>query len=77
MAKTGSLDSREGVVTEPNVIQKWLVSPVAHIATASYISAAMAGALGVMLLLHDQHVLNIVLLVGIAGASLLGHRRIR
>ena len=70
MAKTGSLDSREGVVTEPNVIQKWLVSPVAHIATASYISAAMAGALGVMLLLHDQHVLNIVLLVGIAGASI-------
>ncbi|MDP9050708.1 MAG: cadmium-translocating P-type ATPase [Acidobacteriota bacterium] len=57
-------------MTEPNPINKWLGSPVAHIATASYISTAMLAALGVMLLLHDQHILNIVLLVGIAGASI-------
>ena len=57
-------------MTEPNAVTRWLDSPVAHIATASYISAAMLGALGVKLFLHDQHILNIILLIGIAGASI-------
>ena len=54
---------------EPNVIANWLDSPVAHILTASFISAGMIAAMMVKLLLHDPHVLNIVLLVAISGAS--------
>jgi len=54
---------------EPNAITKWLDSPVAHIATASFIAAGMIAAMMVKLLLHDPHILNIVLLVAIAGAS--------
>lgn len=53
-----------------NSIRRWLDTPVAHIATAAFIAAGMLGALGVKLLLHDQHILNVVLLVAIAGASI-------
>ncbi len=56
-------------MNEPNTITKWLDSPVAHIATASFIAAGMIAAMLVKLLLHDLHILNIVLLVAIAGAS--------
>ncbi len=55
---------------EPNAISQWLESPVAHIATASFIAAGMIAAMIVKLLLHNLHVLNIVLLVAIAGASI-------
>jgi cation transport ATPase len=55
---------------QPDAVGKWLNSPVAHIATAAFIAVGMLGALGVKLLLHDQHILNIVLLVAIAGASI-------
>ena len=55
---------------EPTGITKWLDSPVAHIATASFIAAGMIAAMMVKLLLHDPHVLNVVLLVAIAGASI-------
>jgi heavy metal translocating P-type ATPase len=55
---------------EPNAITKWLDSPVAHIATASFIAAGMIAAMMVKLLLHNLHILNIVLLVAIAGASI-------
>jgi heavy metal translocating P-type ATPase len=54
---------------ESNAITMWLASPVAHIATASFIAVGMIAAMMVKLLLHDQHILNIVLLVAIAGAS--------
>ena len=54
---------------EPNAIMKWLGSPVAHISTASFIAAGMIAAIMVKLLLQDQHILNIVLLAAIAGAS--------
>lgn len=54
---------------ESNPITKWLDSPVAHIATASFISVGMIAAMMVKLLLHDPHLLNIVLLIAIAGAS--------
>jgi len=56
-------------MNEPNAITKWLDSPVAHIATASFIATGMIAAMMVELLLHDPHILNIVLLVAIAGAS--------
>ena len=56
-------------MTQPNTLTKWLSSPAAHIATATFIAIGMAGALGVKLGLHDQHLLNIVLLVAIGGAS--------
>jgi heavy metal translocating P-type ATPase len=55
---------------EPSSITKWFDSPVAHIATASFIAAGMIAAMMVKLLLHDPHILNIVLLVAIAGASI-------
>ena len=57
-------------MTQPNAINKWLRSPVGHISTAVLIAAGMLGALWVKLILHDQHLLAIVLLVAIAGASL-------
>jgi len=57
-------------VTQPGAITKWLSRPLAHIATATFIAAGMLAALGVKLILHDQHTLNIVLLVAIAGASI-------
>lgn len=57
-------------MTQPGAITKWLSRPLAHIATATFIAAGMLAALGVKLILHDQHTLNIVLLVAIAGASI-------
>ncbi len=59
----------ERALKEPSAITKWFDNPVAHIATAGFIAAGMTAAMTVKLLLHDQHVLNIVLLVAIAGAS--------
>ena len=50
-------------------ITKWLDTPAAHIATAIFIATGMLAALGVMLLMHDQHIVDIVLWVAIAGAS--------
>ncbi len=55
---------------EADSLTEWLDRPVAHIATASLIVAGMLAALGVKLLLHDQHALNVVLCVAIAGASI-------
>ncbi len=57
-------------MTQPNAITRWLSSPVAHIATAVFIAAGMLGALGVKLVFHNHHVLNVVLLAAIAGASI-------
>lgn len=57
-------------MTQPNAITKWLSSPIAHMATAIFIAAGMLGALGVKLAIHNQQMLNIVLLVAIAGASI-------
>src|SRR5665213_3368017 len=54
---------------EPNAITKWFDNPVAHIATAGFIATGMIVALMIKLLLHDPHILNIVLLIAIAGAS--------
>ncbi|HET9099720.1 MAG TPA: heavy metal translocating P-type ATPase [Acidobacteriaceae bacterium] len=48
---------------------KWFDSPVANIATAGFIAAGMIAAMMLKLLLHDPHILNFVLLVAIAGAS--------
>ncbi len=55
---------------ELNAITEWLDSPVAHIATACFITAGMLAASAVKLLLHYPHTLNIVLLVAISGASI-------
>ena len=55
---------------EPKAITRWLNSPAAPIATAGYITVAMLGALAAQFILHDQHVLNVILLAGIAGASI-------
>lgn len=57
-------------MNEPNAISKWLDSPITHIATASFIATGMIAAMSVKLLLHNLHILNIVLLVSIAGASI-------
>ena len=56
-------------MNQENANTKWFESPVAHIATAAFIAVGMIAALVVKLLLHDQHILNIVLLIAIAGAS--------
>ncbi len=53
-----------------SAIATWFDSAVAHIATASFIAAGMIAAMLVKLLLHDPHILKIVLLIAIAGASL-------
>ena len=56
-------------LTQPGSIAKWLSSPAAHIATAIFISTGMLAALGARLLLHDQHIVNVLLCVAVAGAS--------
>lgn len=48
---------------------KWFDNPIAHIGTAGFIAAGMIAAMMVKLILHDQHVLTIVLLIAIAGAT--------
>ncbi len=53
-----------------NSVTKWLGTPVAHIATASVIASGMLVAIGIKLLLHDQHAVSIVLGGAIAGASI-------
>lgn len=57
-------------MTETNSINKWLDRPVVHIATALYSVAGMLGALAAKWLSHDVHWMNVVLLIGIAGASI-------
>jgi heavy metal translocating P-type ATPase len=56
-------------VKKSNAIMKWLDSSGAHIATASFIAAGMIAAMAVKLLLGNPHILNIILLAAIAGAS--------
>ena len=48
---------------------KWLDTPAAHIATASFIASGMIVALAIKLLLHNQQMVSIILGVAIAGAS--------
>ncbi|WP_217164453.1 heavy metal translocating P-type ATPase [Terriglobus roseus] len=55
---------------KPNALSTWLDRPATHISIAAFIVAGMLGALGVKLLLHDGALLNIVLLVAVAGASI-------
>ncbi len=50
-------------------LAQWLSSPAAQIATAIFIAAGMLAALAARLLFHNQHLVNIVLWVAIAGAS--------
>ncbi|MEG9432869.1 heavy metal translocating P-type ATPase [Terriglobus sp. ADX1] len=57
-------------MNETSAITKWLDSPVAHIATASFIAAGMIAALIAKLLLQNSQILNLVLLVAIAGAGI-------
>lgn len=61
---------QEPQLNTTNPIHTWLNSPAGHISTAAFIIAGMLGAWGVNLFLHDQHILNVVLLVAIAGASI-------
>ncbi|MGA9719953.1 MAG: heavy metal translocating P-type ATPase [Acidobacteriaceae bacterium] len=51
-------------------VTKWLETPAAHIATASFIASGMLVALGIKLLLHNQRMVSIGLGVAIAGASI-------
>ena len=51
------------------VATRWFDSPVAHIATASFIAVGMAAALLLNLSSHDTHLVTIVLLVAISVAS--------
>lgn len=57
-------------MTESNTINKWLDRPVVHIVTALYIAVGMIAALALKWLLNDPHIENVVLLVGVAGASI-------
>jgi hypothetical protein len=41
-----------------------------HIAAAIFITAGMLAALSVRLLMHDQHILNVVLWIAIAASRL-------
>lgn len=54
---------------QTNANANWFDTPVAHIATACFIAAGMIAAMTVKLLWHDEHILNLILLVAIAGAS--------
>jgi len=56
-------------LNQPGPFSRWLDSFMAHTATAVFIAAGMLGALVVKLFLRDQHLLSIVLLVAITGAS--------
>jgi cation transport ATPase len=56
-------------LTQPNALTKWLGRPVVHITTAGYIAVGIVAALAVKFLLHDQTILNWILWVAIAGAS--------
>jgi len=64
------VEAWESALNQPGPVSRWLDSVTAHIATAGVIAAGMLGAVGVELLLRDQHVVNIILLVAIAGASI-------
>ena len=48
-----------------NRVTKWLDTPVAHIATASFIASGMIVALAIELFLHKQQIVSIILGVGI------------
>jgi heavy metal translocating P-type ATPase len=66
---SNSIQERESSLRQTNSITKWLDTPAAHVATAIFIATGMLAALGVMLLMHDQHIVDIVLWLAIAGAS--------
>jgi cation transport ATPase len=57
-------------LTHSGTVTKWLNGPVAHVATAVFIATGMLAALCAKLLIHDQHLVNVVLLVAIVGASM-------
>jgi heavy metal translocating P-type ATPase len=67
---TCSLLRQEILLTQPNSFTKWLGSPAAPISTAIFISMGMAAALVIKLTLDNLPILNIVLLIAIAGASI-------
>lgn len=64
-----SIHVQEIRLTQPNSLTKWLDSPAASISTAIFIAVGMLASLAIKLTLHNQHLLNIVLLIAIAGAS--------
>ncbi len=64
-----SIQVQEIRLTQPNSLTKWLDSPAASISTAIFIAVGMLASLAIKLTLHNQHLLNIVLLIAIAGAS--------
>ncbi len=53
-----------------NRVTKWLDTPAAHIATASFIASGMMVALAIKLFLHNQQIVSTILGVAIAGASI-------
>ncbi len=55
---------------EVNPGTKWLDTPAAHIATASFIASGMVVALAIKLFLHNQLMVSTILGVAIAGASI-------
>ena len=55
---------------EMNPGTKWLDTPAAHIATASFIASGMVVALAIKLFLHNQQIVSTILGVAIAGASI-------
>ncbi len=55
---------------EMNPGTKWLDTPAAHIATASFIASGMVVALAIKLFLHNQLMVSTILGVAIAGASI-------
>ncbi len=64
------MHAQEARLTQPNSLTKWLDSPAAPIATAIFIAVGMTASLVIKLALHNQHLLNIVLLIAITGASI-------
>jgi heavy metal translocating P-type ATPase len=66
---SNSIQERKPCLRPTSSTTKWLDTPAAHIATAIFIATGILAALGVMLLMHDQHIVDIVLWVAIAGAS--------
>ena len=59
----------EGASKRAFAVTKWFDSSVAHIATAGFIAVGMTVALVGHFLVHNPHLVNIVLLVAISGAS--------
>ena len=59
----------EGASKRTFAVTKWFDSSFAHIATAGFITVGMTVALVGKFALHNTHLVNIVLLVAISGAS--------